>query len=388
MKNWKQKYNKYSLKINKYTQSGGVQDIICTFDPDGILTIPTEPISGDVNLYIQAEDGFFITDTDFLIKIPDNFLRAKRELKKMKIINETGFRVSIGNSFLSGCPDLTMIDLSPLQNITEIGNSFLSGCVSLTMIDLSSFQNVIYVGMDFLYHCISLTTIDLSPLQNIKFVAKNFLYECSDLTTIYHTLNQKPIILKYNKNLENLLKEKQDEDKDKDKDEDPYWNYTEDSNYNNDYDEFCKEMKPHSLIVLRKILDYFKIDYPKTAPREKLCKILYNEHKNHNKKYTEEEIKRMCNNEIVDPITLYEFIGMPKNNIIKLPKNEHSTVNRCYEKKSLREWCSADIYKGTGICKNPIDMQDLYLTHQEEMKQLMIFDKNEYKYNKYFEEDV
>jgi hypothetical protein len=95
-------------------------------------------------------------------------------------------------------------------------------------------------------------------------------------------------------------------------------------------------MKSHSLIVLRKILDKFKI--------------------------------------------------LPKDKIIRLPKNSHSIVDRCYEKRSLKEWCSQDKFRGTGTCDNPTDRQDLFLSHPTEMNNLMLYNENKDK-DKYFKED-
>jgi hypothetical protein len=231
------------------------------------------------------------------------------------------------------------------------------------------------IGKFFLGDCLDLTYIDLSLLQNITSIGDNFLANCSRLTSIYHAPYQKTIILQKNPDLAALLKEKRD----------PYWNYTEESKYNEDYAEFCENMKPHSLIVLQKILDKFKIPYSKAAPREKLCRILYLENKKHNKKYTEEEIKRMCNGETIDPISLNEFIKMPKNEIIRLPKNDHSIVDKCYERSTLEKLCFKDTVRGTRKCLDPINRtQDLFVSHPTEMNNLMLYNEDK---DKYFKED-
>jgi hypothetical protein len=285
---------------------------------------------------------------------------------------------SIGYNFLYQCVGLTSLDLLPLQKITSINAYFLSGCSGLTSLDLSPLQNITSVDQHFLYNCVGLTSLDLSPLQNITSVGRDFLVGCVYLTSIYHTPNQKPIILQENPTLVGLLKEKIELD--------PYWNYTEESRYTEDYAEFCEKMQPHSLIVLRKILDNLNIPYSKTASREKLCRILYNENKNMNTFYNDNQIMRMCNDETEDPISGDKFTELPKNEIIRLKKNAHGEVDRCYAKKELRKWCSEDRFRTTGTCPDPINRQDLYLSYPEEMKQLMMGDIEKYK--TYFKKDV
>jgi hypothetical protein len=450
MKNWKQKYAKYDMKIKQY---GGVLDIVCTFGFTGVITMPTVSRDiNDINIIIKPELGFTPLGLEFTIKIPDYFLEFSKNIKNIKITNDTSYPISIGNKFLAfssnlisldlsslqnitsvgygfleGCSHLTTLDLSPLQNIKSLEYGFLSGCFRLTSIDLSPLKNITSVGGEFCKGCFSLTTLDLSPLQNIKSVdndflssctnltsidlsplrnitsigesflrrckltsidlsplrnitsiGKKFLDECYNLKSIYHVSQQKEIILLVNPNLAELLIDKILIDS--------YWNYTGESRYNIDYTKFCEEMMPHSLMVLRKILDHFTIPYSITDDKVKLCRILYDENKKYTEKYTEEEIKNMCNNETEDPISKDEFKEMPKNKITRLEKNDYSGVDKCYGTEGLRNWCSQDRFRRAGICEDPMSRKDLFQSHPEKMFNLMR--EEEDKYVTYFNDDV
>eukprot|EP00658_Telonema_sp_P-2_P073333 TRINITY_DN6238_c0_g2_i4.p1 TRINITY_DN6238_c0_g2~~TRINITY_DN6238_c0_g2_i4.p1 ORF type:complete len:201 (+),score=46.22 TRINITY_DN6238_c0_g2_i4:109-711(+) len=91
---------------------------------------------------------------------------------------------SVEMDFVSRCPALTSIDLSPFRNFNHVPGHFLVWGPSLTSIDLSPFCNVTEVGLCFLVNCTSLTSIDLEPLANVRVVGQQFLGNCTALTNI------------------------------------------------------------------------------------------------------------------------------------------------------------------------------------------------------------
>ena len=92
--------------------------------------------------------------------------------------------INWGNGFLEGCKNLTSVDLSSLNNVTQIGDDFLRNCTSFTSVDLTPFKNVTYIGDGFLSWCLNLKEIDLSPLSNVTKIGFGFLSWCENLRQV------------------------------------------------------------------------------------------------------------------------------------------------------------------------------------------------------------
>eukprot|EP01059_Diplonema_ambulator_P007221 TRINITY_DN16714_c0_g1_i1.p1 TRINITY_DN16714_c0_g1~~TRINITY_DN16714_c0_g1_i1.p1 ORF type:complete len:466 (+),score=35.08 TRINITY_DN16714_c0_g1_i1:44-1441(+) len=125
--------------------------------------------------------------------IPDYFLSSSG----ITSINLGSFRhvTGIGNFFLSGtdvgatgryflshCPPLTSIDLSPLSSVTYIGSCFLAGCTSLTSANLN-LPRVTCIRDNFLSDT-ALIIADLSSLSRASIIGGNILGGCRSLQLI------------------------------------------------------------------------------------------------------------------------------------------------------------------------------------------------------------
>ena len=123
-----------------------------------------------------------------ITSINDSFLSGCTNLTSVDLSGFTGSVTSIGDDFLSWSTKLTSIDLSPLKDVTTIGESFIEQS-ALASINLSPLSNVTTIGNWFLCDCKSLTSVDCSVLTamattSTATIGSAFLYGCEKLTNI------------------------------------------------------------------------------------------------------------------------------------------------------------------------------------------------------------
>ena len=91
----------------------------------------------------------------------------------------------IEDAFLRGCSGLLSLSLRGVcDNITVVERAFLSGCSGLKSLDLSPLRHVQEVQGAFLSGCSGLTSIDLTPLSQLTKVDNFFLQGCSGLLEV------------------------------------------------------------------------------------------------------------------------------------------------------------------------------------------------------------
>ncbi len=106
-----------------------------------------------------------------LTSIKYGFLKQNGELKSVVLPTVKDLQ-HIDDHFMSECPRLLSIDLSPLSNAVSIGSNFLRDCNLLT-VDLSPFSKVKSVGENFLVGN-ELTLADLSSMTNLTSISIGF----------------------------------------------------------------------------------------------------------------------------------------------------------------------------------------------------------------------
>jgi len=71
------------------------------------------------------------------------------EIRRLIVTTMSEGPLKIADNFLSGCSELTSLDLRSLENVTTIGNNFLSYCSGLTSLDLRSSKMSQRLGVTF-----------------------------------------------------------------------------------------------------------------------------------------------------------------------------------------------------------------------------------------------
>ena len=116
--------------------------------------------------------------------IHDKYFSNMPYLQKITLSPQLLQVTRIHSDFLSKCPLLLEIDLSPLRNVTRIGEMFLAFCSGLTALDVSPLSNVVKVGKFFLSGCSSLQTLDLTPMGKSLEIAELSIYACKNLKIV------------------------------------------------------------------------------------------------------------------------------------------------------------------------------------------------------------